>query len=93
VEITIKVQVLIPKIIFILASFFSCVKNEYNPRLVEYLRAEQDLRKRVSEEQGLEDSIKVLQRKYNVNLERELSKLNDNPEAWLELIKELKGEK
>ena len=92
-EIVIKVQTLIPKIIFIFALFFSCVKNEYNPRLVEYLKAEQDLRKRVSEEQGLEDSIKVLQKKYNINLERELSKLNDDPEAWLELIKELKSEK
>jgi len=79
-------------IIFIFFSLF-CTKHDYNPQLVDYLKAEKDLKKRVSKEQGLSDSIKVLQKKYRIDLEKELSKLKDNPKAWLKLLKELKGEK
>lgn len=79
--------------IFIPFLFVVCANKDINPKFVEYLKAEKNLRKRVSEEQGLEDSIKVLQQKYNIDSEKELSKLKNNPKNWIELIKKLKIEK
>lgn len=82
------------RIILLLTTLmFTCSKQYYNPRLVEYLKAERDLRKRVSEEQGLEDSLRVLQKKYRINVDKELTKLKSNPDAWQHLIKELRNEK
>jgi hypothetical protein len=70
-----------------------CTKHNYHPRLIEYLKAEKDLRTRIAEEQGLEDSIKVLQQKYNIDLDEELAKLRENPEDWIEVLKELRESK
>ncbi len=80
-------------VIVIFAVLISCTKQDYKPKLVEYLKAEKELRKRVSEEQGLNDSLTILQQKYDINLEKEISKFTDNPETWLKLLKELKIEK
>lgn len=80
-------------IVIIFATIFFCAQHKYSQKLVEYLKAEKELRKRVTEEQGLSDSIKVLQQKYDIDLDKELSRLRDNPEAWIELFEELKGEK
>jgi len=70
-----------------------CARENYNPRLPEYLRAERDLRQRVNEEDGLTDSIKVLQQRYKINLEKEFSRMQSHPKAWLKLLEELKIEK
>ncbi len=75
------------------AAMLFCTQHNYHPKLVEYLRAEKELRKRVTEEQGLNDSINVLRQKYDIDLEKEFSRIKDNPEAWIELFKELKDEK
>ncbi|HEC78132.1 MAG TPA: hypothetical protein ENI34_03195 [candidate division WOR-3 bacterium] len=69
-----------------------CSKPPYNPELADYLKAERELRKRVKDARCLEDSIKVLQQKYELNLEEEISRLNNNPELWVELLTELKIE-
>ncbi|KPJ74184.1 hypothetical protein AMJ52_01620 [candidate division TA06 bacterium DG_78] len=69
--------------------FLSCTQQTYDPHLLEYLKAEKDLRTRITEEQGLNDSLRVLQQHYKINKERELSKLKKNPEAWLQLIKDI----
>jgi hypothetical protein len=71
---------------------FSCTQQKYNPRLLEYLQAEKDLRTRITEDQGLNDSLHVLQQHYKINKEEELSKLKKNPEAWLQLIKDINSE-
>ncbi len=68
----------------------ACAQKEYNPKLLLYLKAEKVLRQKLSEDQGLGDSLKVLQHKYHINLEKELAKLRHNPEAWFKLIKDLK---
>ncbi len=73
--------------------FLSCTREARNPHLVEYLREERRLRKRIDEKEGLSDSIAILQQRYNIDIEKEISKLNDNPDAWLELLEELKIEK
>ena len=88
-------QTIILKIALILISMFilSCTKQDYNPKLIEYLRAEKDLRNRISDKQILSDSINVLQKRYHIDPELELSKLKDNPDAWLKLVRELKIEK
>lgn len=79
--------------IFLLIASIFCSNQNYNPHLVEYLRAEMELRKRVSIEQGLEDSINVLQKKYRIDLKKEFARLSDQPQAWYRLIKELRSEK
>lgn len=83
----------ISKFLLIFTVIITCAKHDYNPKLVEYLKAEKDLRSRVNQEQGLSDSIKILQKEYNIDLEKELSKFKDNPEAWVKLLKELRIEK
>jgi signal recognition particle receptor subunit beta len=85
-----KFQLKIPIILFVLVVVIACTKSDYNPNLVEYIKAEKELRSRITEEQGLSDSIKILQQKYNIDLEEELSKLSDNPEDWIKLLKDLK---
>ena len=83
-----KIKILI--ILFVLVVVITCTKSDYNPNLVEYIKAEKELRSRITEEQGLSDSIKILQQKHNIDLEEELSKLSDNPEDWIKLLKDLK---
>jgi len=61
--------------------------------LAAYLKEERELRKRVDENEGLNDSITNLQQRYNMDVEKEISKLNDNPEVWLRLLEELNIEK
>ncbi|MEO0122746.1 MAG: hypothetical protein ABIL69_01915 [candidate division WOR-3 bacterium] len=78
-------------LIIVLAFFFSCKSSEYNPKLVDYLNAEREMRKRVS--QGLEDSLYVLQKNFKIDLKKELKKIEKNPEAWTKLLKAIDGEK
>jgi len=85
-----KFQLKIPIILFVLAILIACGQRDYNPNLVEYIKAEKELRSRITAEQGLSDSIKILQQKHNIDLEEELSKLSDNPEDWIKLLKDLK---
>ena len=68
--------------------FFAVCARDYNPKLVEYLKAEKDTRRRIAPAY-LEDSIKVLQKKYHFDPEKELAILQRNPELWIKLIKEL----
>lgn len=82
--------ILIAILIFLLPY---CTKHDYNPRLVDYLKTAKDLSARVTRENGLDDSTKVLQKKYEIDFEKELTKLHDNPQAWLTLFEELQGER
>jgi hypothetical protein len=82
--------ILIAVLIFLL---LCCTKHDYNPRLVDYLKAAKDLSARVTQENGLDDSTRVLQKKYKIDLEKELTRLHDNPQAWLTLFEEMHGEK
>lgn len=79
--------------IIIVVIFLNCGKETLNPHLVEYLREERKLRRRINENEGLSDSISLLQQRYNIDIEKEISKLNDNPDRWLELLEELKIER
>jgi hypothetical protein len=79
--------------IIVAVIFLNCGKETHNPHLVEYLREERKLRRRINENEGLSDSISLLQQKYNIDIEKEISKLNNSPDRWLELLEELKIEK
>jgi len=85
-----KLKIKIPIILFVLTILIDCGQQDYNPKLVDYIKAEKELRSRITEEKGLSDSIKILQQKHNIDLEKELSKLADNPENWIKLLKDLK---
>ncbi|MEO0215470.1 MAG: hypothetical protein ABIL70_09685 [candidate division WOR-3 bacterium] len=74
---------------FFFGALITCKKEVYNPKLPAYLRAENELRSRISPEQGLSDSIVNLQKRYRINPDKELKRLEKNPDAWLKLIKEL----
>jgi len=71
----------------------TCTKEHHTHQLAAYLKEERELRKRVDENEGLNDSITNLQQRYNIDVEKEISKLNDNPEVWLRLLEELNIEK
>jgi hypothetical protein len=79
--------------IILLAAITACVRTAPSPRLIQYLKAERELRQRVQSEPSKTDSIKVLQRQYHVDPDRELARLGGNPERWGALLKELKGGK
>ncbi len=65
---------------------------EYNPKLVEYLKAERALKKRVGPHQGLNDSLKSLQTTLKIDVKKELKKIEKNPELWIKLLKAIDGE-
>ncbi len=71
----------------------SCRKSDYNPKLVDYLKAERELRKRIPANQGLADSLVALQKNYRMDVEKELRKLHDKPESWIKLLRAIDGEK
>ena len=71
---------------------FACRQN-YNPRLPAYLKAEKELRSRVTPEQGLKDSINLLAAKFNIDPEREVARLKYDPQSWVRLINEIQGRK
>ncbi len=79
-----------PLIIFMI---LSCTKDGYNPKLSEYLKTERELRSRIGEQQGVRDSIRLLQKKHGIDADKELSKLKDNPEDWIKLFEEINIEK
>ncbi len=80
-------------LIIIPALFFYCKKVEYHPKLVDYLKAEREMRKHITQSQGLEDSLYVLQKNFKIDVKKELKKIEKNPEAWIKLLKAIDGEK
>ena len=68
-------------------------KSEYNPKLVDYLKAERELRKHINQSDILQDSLQILQKSFKINPEKELKKLENNPDIWVKLLKEIDGEK
>ncbi|MEO0094570.1 MAG: hypothetical protein ABIL46_04895 [candidate division WOR-3 bacterium] len=73
--------------------FLICSKNDFNPKLVDYLKGERELRKNVSQNQGLDDSLIVLQKRLGIDIKKELKKLEEKPELWIKVLKAIDGEK
>lgn len=69
--------------------FLFCTEDDHIGQLAAYLTEEREMRRRVSENEGLNDSLSDLQQRYNIDREKEISKLHDNPEVWLRLLEEL----
>ena len=77
-------------VFFIVQTFLVCSCGQYKyTAFVEYLRAERDLRARISDQQELQDSIVSLQNKYNIDPEKEIAKLNTNEKVWISFLMEL----
>lgn len=83
------------KIIFISILLFlvHCSKADFNPKLVEYLKAERELKKNILPQQGLDDSLICLQKRFKIDVNKELKKIQNNPESWIKLLKAIDGEK
>lgn len=79
--------------IIVLLFFVCCSRNSYNPKLVDYLKAERELRKNIPQNQGLEDSLVVLKQRFKIDINKEIEKLNGKPELWVKLLKAIDGEK
>lgn len=79
-----------------IAVFFTsagCARKSPHAKLVEYIKAEKDLRDRLGNESSISDSIKVLGEKYGIDLNESLAELTDDPEAWLDILQNLKNAK
>ncbi len=87
-----SITFLVPGVLLCLLLQTGCGDN-YNPRLPAYLKAEKELRSRVTSEQGLDDSISLLVKKFKIKPEKEIAGLKDKPRAWLSLIDELLDKK
>lgn len=72
---------------------FGCTKKKAASRFVEYIQAEKALIGRIGQKQGIEDSVKVLRKKYDLDLEQVFTELADEPEIWLDLLQDLKNGK
>ncbi|HEX7320753.1 MAG TPA: hypothetical protein VF399_10420 [bacterium] len=84
-----------PKLLILFLSVLAltiCSQN-YNPKLPAYLKAEKELRSRVTPEQGLKDSIDMLAAKFNINPEREVVRFKSSPQSWVRLLNDIQGRK
>ncbi|MCX7995485.1 MAG: hypothetical protein N3A65_06930 [candidate division WOR-3 bacterium] len=86
---------LIRKILFIFLAIFllSCSKGDINPRLVDYIKAERELRKKISQDKGLEDSLTAMKKRLKLNKDKELKQLEDRPDLWVKFLNMIDGEK
>lgn len=73
--------------------FLSCSKKNSYEGLIEYIKAERDLRSRIGQIHGIEDSVKVLSEKHGIDLSKSYNDLIDHPEAWVDILQALKNEK
>ncbi|MGB3341965.1 MAG: hypothetical protein WBB37_10850 [bacterium] len=83
-------------IFFAVASCFvclSCSRKSVNDKLIEYIKAEKALRYRIGQVPGIEDSVKMLSKKHGIDLTESYADLVRKPEAWVEILQELKNEK
>jgi len=80
-------------IILISIIILYCSKDNNSYKFAQYLREEQALRKRLARSPELKDSIQALQKRYQIDREKELKKLKKQPELWLKLLKGLRIEK
>lgn len=67
----------------------ACGRKDQEPRLVQYLKAEQKLRQRAVNAALLDDSLRTLQVEFAVDLDRELRRLREHPERWPDLLRAL----
>ena len=77
-------------IIFCLPFILSCHKPDRIAILAEFLKEEKRLRENESSVQVLRDSLKILEEKYKIDRDAELRKLADDPNEWVNLLRELK---
>lgn len=85
----VKNIILIP--LFLL--FVFCSTNDFNPVLVDYIRAEREMKKKIPQNQGLDDSLIALQKRLKIDVDKELKKVKNRPELWIKLLKAIDGEK
>ncbi len=66
-----------------------CARERIDRRFVTYLQQERTVRQTIQDEQTLSDSLKALQKRFNIDRAQELARLSDNPEDWLYLLEAL----
>uniref|UniRef100_A0A7C4XMZ1 Lipoprotein n=1 Tax=candidate division WOR-3 bacterium TaxID=2052148 RepID=A0A7C4XMZ1_UNCW3 len=71
--------------------FLSCSDSDYNSKLAEYIKRERELRKSITNNQELEDSLKALRKRFGIDLKKELKKLDRKPEIWVRLLNDIDG--
>jgi hypothetical protein len=76
-----------------LAMLLTCSGPARTGSLAAYLKAEKELRARIAPEHGLQDSIKLLRKKYDVDPKSEIARMKRDPDAWKRLMETLAGKK
>jgi hypothetical protein len=76
----------------LLATIF-CGKPETTDKFAEYLQEEKKIRETVINPQELEESLNTLKKKYDIDPDREISKLQEEPAGWISLLRKLKSAK
>jgi hypothetical protein len=77
----------------ILLTAIFCSKPGTTDEFAEYLQEEKQIRETVSDPGELEDSLNALKKKHNIDPDREISKLQDEPADWISLLRGLKSAK
>ena len=80
-------------IFFTVTSFLvcsSCSRKPTHDNLIKFIKAEKALRSRVGQAQGIEDSLKALREKHGIDTNISYADLIDEPDAWVDILNELK---
>ena len=67
----------------VLFTCFRCSKKPSCDKLVEYIKAEKELRARIGQVHGIEDSVKILSDEYGIDLRKSYVELVDHPQNLL----------
>ena len=68
----------------------TCSRRDPTPDFAKYLQQEKRLREKIRNTQVLEDSLEVITKRYNIDPEHELLRLQKEPADWVELLRELR---
>jgi len=78
----------------LLLAMFSakCNKTERTERFAEYLREAKRIREEIHDQTVLQDSLKAAQKRYSLDIDKEISRFYKEPEQWPALLRKLKRE-
>ncbi len=78
--------------LFIIVLAVQCRRAEETSRFAEYLKEEKRIREEVHDRSALQDSLRAMQKRYALDIDKEISRLFDQPEQWPLLLRTLKRE-
>lgn len=71
----------------------SCSRRDPTLDFAKYLQQEKRLRATIRNTQILEDSLKIMKKRYKIDPDHELMRLQKEPADWVELLRKLRRAK